>query len=65
MRNEVGGSFDMEREMVNVHRNILRNLNQGGHLENLSTDGRMLLKRILKKHDVAVDWFQLAHIKTR
>jgi hypothetical protein len=55
MRNEVGGPFNMQGEMGNVHRNILRNPNQGGHLEDMSTDGRILLKRILKKQDMSVD----------
>jgi hypothetical protein len=55
----------MQGKMGNIHRNILRNLNQGGHLEDLSTDGRMLFKRILKKQDVSMDWVRLAHIRTR
>jgi hypothetical protein len=46
MRNEVGGSFNKQGEVGNVHRNILTNLNVRGHLEDLNTDGRKLLKGI-------------------
>jgi hypothetical protein len=42
-----------------------RNLREGDHLEDLGVDGRIILKWILEKLDVNMDWIDLAQDRDR
>jgi hypothetical protein len=37
---------------------------EGDHLEDLSVDGRIILKRICKQWDGGVDWIDMAQVRT-
>jgi hypothetical protein len=44
---------------------LLESINEKDHLEDLGTEGRIILKRILKKYDNGLVWFHLAQDRTK
>ena len=62
---EMGGACNMYGERRGAYKILVKRPEEGGHLEDPDTDGRIILKLIFKKWDGGTGWIDLAQDRDR